>query len=298
MTAPRQVLAGTVYLITRRCSERRLFLRPSALTNSIFLYVLAVAARLHRIEVHAFCVLSTHYHLLVTDPEARLPAFMQYLDSLVARAINASLGRWEGFWSCDNSYSAVSHDGTDDIVRKAAYVLANPVSARLVRAAREWPGLWTSPEQLGTATLVAPRPEVFFSPNGDMPERAELVLTTPRGFASAAEFQTLVAAAVSSIEREKQREHGPGGFLGAKRVLRQSPFSSPAPGEPRRKLNPRIAARDKWKRIEAISRLVDFLHAYRSAWKQRRAGILDVVFPAGTYQLRVEHGVLCSPAPA
>ena len=133
MTAPRQVLPGTTYLVTRRCSERRLFLRPSALTNGIFLYVLAVAARRHRVLVHAFCVLSNHYHLLVTDPDARLPAFMQYLDSLVARATNASLGRWEGFWSSAASYSAVSHDSTDDIVRKAAYVIANPVSAGLVR---------------------------------------------------------------------------------------------------------------------------------------------------------------------
>jgi putative transposase len=294
MTAPRQVLPGTIYLLTRRCSERRFFLRPSALTNAIFLYVLAVAARLHRIEVHAFCVLSNHYHLLVTDPDARLPAFMQYLDSLVARAVNASLGRWEGFWSADASYSAVSHGDPEDFVRKAAYVLANPVAAGLVRTARQWPGLWTAPEQLGTATLVALRPNVFFNPNGCMPERAELVLTTPPGFSSAAEFQALVAAALNELEEEKQRELGAGGFLGASRVRLQSPFARPGSGAPHRTLNPRIAARDKWKRIEAISRLAAFLHAYRSAWKQRRDGLRDVLFPAGTYQLRIEHGVPCA----
>jgi REP element-mobilizing transposase RayT len=179
MTAPRQVLAGTIYLVTRRCSERRFFLRPSALTNAIFLYVLAVAARRYNVLVHAFCVLSNHYHLLVTDADAQLPAFMQYLDSLVARATNASLGRWEGFWSSDASYSAVSHGSTDDIVRKAAYVLANPVAAGLVQHGREWPGLWTAPEQLGAATLTAPRPKTFFRASGDMPESAELVLTIP-----------------------------------------------------------------------------------------------------------------------
>src|SRR5574340_1339961 len=86
MTAPRQVLPGTIYLVTRRCSERRFFLKPSKLTNAIFLYVLAVAAERYRIAVHAFCVLSNHYHLLVTDPDARLPAFVQYLDALVARS--------------------------------------------------------------------------------------------------------------------------------------------------------------------------------------------------------------------
>ena len=279
--------------MTRRCSERRFFLRPSPVTNAIFLYVLAVAARLHRIEVHAFCVLSNHYHLLVTDSDARLPAFMQYLDTLVARAMNASLGRWEGFWSSENSYSAVSHRGADDIVRKAAYILANPVSAGLVRAGREWPGLWSAPEQLGTARLVAPRPEVFFSPTGDMPASAELVLTTPPGFSSAEEFRSMVAAALTDLEDGRRREIGPQGFLGPKRVLAQKPFARPTPGEPRRQLSPRIAARDKWKRIEALSRLVEFLRAYRLAWRQRSAGVLGVLFPAGTYQLRIAHGVRC-----
>jgi putative transposase len=46
MTAARRVLPGQTYLVTRRCSERRFFLRPSTVTNAIFLYALAVAARL------------------------------------------------------------------------------------------------------------------------------------------------------------------------------------------------------------------------------------------------------------
>jgi len=49
MTAPRQVLPGTTSLITRRCSERRFFLRPTAVTNEIFLYVLAVAAKRYNV---------------------------------------------------------------------------------------------------------------------------------------------------------------------------------------------------------------------------------------------------------
>ena len=44
---------------------------------------------------------------MLTDPDARLPAFHQFLDALVARAINAALGRWEAFWA-PNSYSAVT----------------------------------------------------------------------------------------------------------------------------------------------------------------------------------------------
>jgi putative transposase len=75
MTAPRQILAGATYLVTRRCSQRLFLLKPSRLTNSVFLYLLAVAARRFGIAVHAYCVLSNHFHLVLTDPAARLPAF-------------------------------------------------------------------------------------------------------------------------------------------------------------------------------------------------------------------------------
>ncbi len=79
MTAPRQILPGTSYLVTRRCSERRFFLRPSKATSDIFRFVLAVAASRYDIRIHAFCVLSNHFHL-VTDPHARLPEFHRLLD--------------------------------------------------------------------------------------------------------------------------------------------------------------------------------------------------------------------------
>jgi hypothetical protein len=58
-----------------------------------------------------------------------------------------------------------------------------------------------------------------------------------------------------------------------------------------------VAGRDKWKRVEALSRLQDFLRAYRDAWEALRAGARDVLFPAGTYWLRVAYGVSCA-APA
>jgi len=140
MTAPRQILPGTTYLVTRRCSERRFFLRPSYRTNAIFRYILAVAATRYDVRVHAFCVLSNHFHLVVTDPHARLPEFHRYLDALVARATNCSLGRWESFWDPDG-YSAVRLESNADVMEKMVYVLANPVAAGLVRHGREWPGL-------------------------------------------------------------------------------------------------------------------------------------------------------------
>jgi putative transposase len=298
MTPPRRVLAGTSYLVTRRCSERRFFLKPSRLTNEIVLYVLALAARRYGILVHAFCVLSNHCHLVVTDVHGQLPAFMQYLDSLVARAVNASLGRFEGFWAKDGSYTAVEPLEPGDVIAKCAYVLANPVAAGLVRRGNEWPGLWSAPEQLGGGKLTARKPKFFFDPKSYLPETVELELVTPRGFASGEEFRRLVAGALHDLEEEHRRELGSDGrrFLGAARVLAQNPFTSPRSGEPRFQLKPRIAARDKWRRIEGLQRLKSFLREYRQAWLARRSGSTDVQFPAGTYLLRIMHGVQCAGA--
>ncbi len=153
MTAPRQVLEGTTYLVTRRASERRFFLRPAKETTAIFGYLLAVLSERYGILLHAACVLSNHFHLVLTDPDARLPEFHRDLDALVARAVNCALGRWEALWERD-SYSAVRLETPDAVLEKMVYVLANPVAAGLVRRGGDWPGLWSDPKLIGGEGVV------------------------------------------------------------------------------------------------------------------------------------------------
>lgn len=295
MTAPRRVLAGCTYSIARRCAQREFLLRPSPVINQVLLYVLAVAARRYNVQVHVLCVLSNHLHIVLTDPDAQLPRFMQYFGSLVARAVNSLLGRWESFWA-PGSYSAVALGTPDDIVSKAAYALANPAAAGLVGHGTEWPGLWSSPDLAGGAPMVACRPAIFFRSSGQMPESAELQLTPPPGFSSADEFRERLVAALATAESDakRDRESEGRGVLGAATVQAQGRRSRASSIEPRRQLNPRIAARDKWTRIEALKGLKEFYREYREAWVAKRAGKRDVVFPAGTYLLRVLHDVPCA----
>lgn len=290
------MIAGKAYLVTRRTAQRQFLLKPSQLTTNTFGYVLAVAAAKYRILVHVIAVLSNHYHLVITDPRAELPAFLQYLDSLVARAMNASYGRWESFWA-PGSFSGVVLAGSEDVVEKCAYALANPVAAGLSASGCEWPGLWSPPEAVGTTWRTFQRPDHFFSANGGMPQRAALELAPPPGFEVGA-FRALLAARLVEKESEAAQALARDGrrFMGAPRVLAQKHTDHPAPGAPRRKLNPRVAARDKWKRIEAIGRLKSFLAEYRVALAVLRAGIEGAVFPDGTYQLRVLFGVTCAGA--
>jgi putative transposase len=297
MSLPRRIVAGASYLITRRCSERRLFLRPSAQTNAIFEFLLAVMAERHGLLIHAYCVLSNHLHLVVTDVHGRLPDFQRDLCGLLARAVNASLGRWERFWAPD-SYSAVQLLTPASIVEKVAYTLANPVAAGLVRRASEWPGAHSDLSRVGAEGSPVTRPGRFFRPAGPLPPTAVLRLHRPPGFDSDEEFVTAAEAALAEAEaRAREERKGTGrGFLGVSRVLAQHPFSRPRPAEPRRHLSPRVASRDKWKRIEALLRLAEFVTAYREAFRRWTSGARDVLFPHGTWLMRVRHAATCAPA--
>jgi REP element-mobilizing transposase RayT len=295
MTAPRQVLPGKTYLTSRRCSERRFLLKPTAKNKQIFLYALGVYAKRYRILIHAFCVLSNHYHLLLTDPYGLLPHFFQDLHSVLARANNCYLGRWDAFWE-RTSYSAVELVNGAAVHEKLVYLLANPVAAGLVRHARNWPGLWSDPSRIGGEAYVVERPKKLFDEDGDMPAVAELQLTPPPGFENDPAFVEGVLESLREAEElaaEKLEREGRT-FLGAAAVLAQSPFARPGTAEPRRGLSPRVACRNKWKRIEALGRLKEFVFAYKAALDAWREGVRDALFPEGTWKMRVLHAARCA----
>jgi len=285
---PRMIVAGTTYMVTRRTSQRQFLLRPSKETNQIFRYCLAWASERYKVDVHAVCVLSNHYHLVCTDPAGQLPSFVAELHKLVAKCVNANLGRWENLWAGGAQPSYVRLEGDRSQLEKAAYVLANPVEAGLVGHGKDWPGerLWQPGE------YQARRPRVFFSDAGRMPKKLKLrVVALPTQTPSPTErlrrlFQQREASVRDSF-------HAAGrSFLGATAVKAQSITGRPCTKEPRRRLSPRIACRDKWRRIEALQQLESFVSAYRLALKSWRSGLRRVVFPAGTFRMAQLHAVV------
>ena len=120
-----------------------------------------------------------------------------------------------------------------------------------------------------------------------MPEVVEMRLTIPAELGPEAdvleELRQRVAAAVAAIGAERQRTGQR--VYGRRAVLQQPWWGRPTSFEPRRNLRPRIAARSKWARIEALLRnrafLVDYAAA-RAGWHEGAT----VRFPIGTYWLR------------
>jgi REP element-mobilizing transposase RayT len=85
--------------VTCRTVQGRLLLQPIQLIAELCRGVLARAARLYPVEIHAFAFLGNHYHLLLTTPDAQhLAAFMNYLNSNLAREIGRAVSWREQFW--------------------------------------------------------------------------------------------------------------------------------------------------------------------------------------------------------
>jgi hypothetical protein len=240
--------------------------------------------------------MSNHWHGVVTDPFARLPEFLERFHRLLARAQNASLGRWENLWSSDKP-SVIALGSDEDVLEKMAYTIANPTAAGLVRSPREWPGVVSLRI---TERASVNKPDVFFDPRGPLPERAALHIVRPPIYPHLddAALSAHLARAVERRVREARASLAEQGrkFQGAKAVLGQPFDAAPHSPEPRRNSSPRIAAKRTVERVQAIQNFLDFCRRYRAAWTAWRAGFRDTLFPAGTYSLRVHARVACAPA--
>jgi putative transposase len=297
MSNPRRILPGRSYLLTRRCLQRLFLLRPSPVVNRIIAYCLAEAAARFEIELIAWAMMSNHYHAVVRDPHARLPAFLERFHKMVAKCMNALYSRSENFWSTEETCVTLLPTPRD-VLDKVVYTLTNPVAANLVERAAEWPGL-SSIDSLDGETSTEERPKVYFSgKNSVMPASVTLRATCPTK--NRAEWAKTVREAVAARERfcRTQRKKKKQKVLGRAAVLATRISDRPRKAERKKKLRPAVASRERevYKRERAA--LVGFRAEYRSVLqtflerKKKRSIRLaladdDALFPPGTYRMRL-----------
>jgi putative transposase len=298
VTAPRQIVPGRFYLITRRCSERRFFLKPDTLTTHLFRYALAEAAKRFGIRLIAFFPMSNHYHAVVEDLSGNLPEFLCHFHKMAARSINCRWKRWEGFWAAEPA-SVVHLVTPADVLDKTIYTLVNAVAAYLVEQVHHWPGA-SSFALLDGRVETIHRPTTFYREDGTMPVTVELRAEAPTGWdGGAAAWAAAVKAGVERRVREINEERQKKGIrvVGRRALLDVAHTSMPRTTEPRRGLRPVLACLDARRRIAELDALKWFRKAYASARDAFVAG-RDALFPWGTYKLMHEAAAKCQPAPA
>ena len=131
--------AGALYHVTARGDGREDIYRADG-DRRLFLDVLAEVWERCNWTVHAYCLMTNHYHLLVETPDANLAKGMRQLNGVYTQRFNRTYERVGHVFQ--GRYKAILVQKETYLLELARYVVLNPVRARMVRRAGDWP--WSS----------------------------------------------------------------------------------------------------------------------------------------------------------
>ena len=126
----------------------------------LFLQILANVCERYKWVVHAYCLMSNHYHLLVETPDANLSQGMRQLNGVFTQSMNRKHHRVGHLFQ--GRYKAILVNKDAYLLELCRYIVLNPVRANMVNSPEEWPwfswncmlGNTDSPVWLSTNTLL------------------------------------------------------------------------------------------------------------------------------------------------
>lgn len=131
--------AGALYHVTSRGDRKE----PIFITDSdrtAFLEILSQVVETCKWLVHAHCLMDNHYHLLIETPGGNLAKGMRQLNGVYTQTHNRNNHRVGHVFQ--GRYRAILVHKDTYLLELARYIVLNPVRARMVRRAADWP--WSS----------------------------------------------------------------------------------------------------------------------------------------------------------
>lgn len=105
-----------------------------------FYKYLQLASERFAIKIHAFCLMTNHYHLLVETPEANLSRAIQWVN--VSYAVYFNRKRFRKGHLFQGRYKAILVEADEYLKHLSRYVHLNPLRARMVKDLSSYP--WSS----------------------------------------------------------------------------------------------------------------------------------------------------------
>jgi len=140
MSRPLRIeFAGALYHVTSRGDGREAIYLDDG-DRGLFLEVLAEVCERCNWSVHAYCLMGNHYHLLLETPDGNLAKGMRQLNGVYTQRFNAKHRRVGHVFQ--GRYKAIIVQKETYLLELARYIVLNPVRARMVRSAKDWP--WSS----------------------------------------------------------------------------------------------------------------------------------------------------------
>jgi REP element-mobilizing transposase RayT len=148
MSRPLRIeFSGALYHVTARGNRREsIFLDDG--DQARFLDVLGEVCRRFNWQLHAYCLMTNHYHLLIETPEGNLSKGMRQLNGVYTQRFNRTHGRVGHVFQ--GRFKGILVQKESYLLELARYIVLNPVRAGMVPFAQDWP--WSS--YLATVGLV------------------------------------------------------------------------------------------------------------------------------------------------
>jgi putative transposase len=190
LTAP-----GYVHHVIHRGHNKQAVFRSSSDYEHVLL-LLKEAAALHSIRIHAYVLMSNHFHLLLTPAAAGgLPLLMKTVARRYAQYFNRQHGSAGAVW--DGRYRSSILEPSSQLLPCMAYIDLNPVRANLSDTPSNW--AWSSHGHyvgLRDDPLVTPHPLVWALGNTPFERESRYKLCVLQG-PSAAQQTALTSAVLS-----------------------------------------------------------------------------------------------------
>lgn len=126
------------HVMNRGAAHRPIYLGPN--DRFRFLDLIDEATARYGVEVHTYCLMGNHFHLLVRTPEPNLDRFMQWFFSRYVRFFN-DRHDLDGPL-CRGRYKAIVVESEEYAVTLARYIHRNPLDLGVTDLANDYP--WSS----------------------------------------------------------------------------------------------------------------------------------------------------------
>lgn len=131
--------AGALYHVTSRGDgQKDIYLDDK--DRKDFLSVLTGVCERFNWTIHAYCLMSNHYHLLIETPDGNLSYGMRQLNGVYTQQFNRTHERVGHVFQ--GRYKSIIVQKESYLLDLSRYIVLNPVRVRMVRSVKDWP--WSS----------------------------------------------------------------------------------------------------------------------------------------------------------
>jgi REP element-mobilizing transposase RayT len=133
-----QFTGACYHIINRGAAKQKIF--KTEHHYHLFLKLLDEIHKRFQIEIHAYCLMPNHYHLLLQTPLPNLSRAMRHLDGIYTQRYNRDQQKDGAIFR--GRYKSILVDAQSYLLKLSRYIHLNPIKSKLVKKPEDYP--WSS----------------------------------------------------------------------------------------------------------------------------------------------------------